>query len=204
MFMAFWLYPKAGNGELLSVRHASENLPGIFAQSMVSFLIPAGLLILSASLLKKDFAEQMYMTLKGKWQRITAAVLIFAFLLLTGYCLTVKEDKVSVLFSLFYYVVFIGFAEEFVCRDVCTWFLEEFSWPVRYLVPNICFALLHVFSASRWGEITGDVLLRFLTSDLLGFAVMGCLLQLFKEKSGTIWLPVLLHALMDFTAVLKY
>ena len=33
---------------------------------------------------------------------------------------------------------------------------------------------------------------------------MGCVFQLLKEKSGTIWIPILLHALMDFSYVLKY
>ena len=204
MVMAFYLYPKARSGELLSVRHASENLPGIFMQSVVPFLIPAALLILSALLLRKDFAKQMYMPLKGNWQRITAGILIFAILGLTAWCLAVMEDKASVLFSLFYYAVFVAFAEEFVCRDVCTWFLKDFSWPVRYLIPNICFALLHVFSAANWGGITGTVLVHFLTADALGLAAAGCLFQLLKEKSGTIWLPVLLHTLMDYSAVLNY
>ena len=204
MTMAFWLYPKARNGELLSVRHASENLSGIFVQSMITFLFPAALLILFMLLLKKDFVKQMYMQLEGKWQRITAGVFIVMILGLTFYCLIIKEDKVSVLFSLLYYLVFVAFAEEFTCRDVCTWFLRDHSWQVRYLLPNVCFALLHVFSAAEWGEITGAGLLHFITSEALGFAVAGCLLQLFKEKSGTIWLPVLLHTLMDYAIVLNY
>ncbi len=204
MVTAFFFYPKARSGELLSVRRASENLSGILMQSVVPFLFPAALLILFALLLRKDFAQQMYMPLKGKWQRITAVIFISAILVLTGYCLIVKEDKGSVLFSLLYYSVFIAFAEEYVCRDVCTWFLRDFHWPVRYLIPNICFALLHVFSAANWGEITATSLLHFLTADVLGLAAIGCLFQLFKEKSGTIWLPVLLHTLLDYSVVLNY
>ncbi len=204
VIMAFYYYPKAHSGRLISVRRASENLGGIFIQNMIMFLFPAALLMMFVLLLKKDFAEQMHMHLKGKWQRIIAIILISAIVLLTGFSLITKEDKVSVLYSLFYYSVFIGFAEEFVCRDVCTWFLQDFRWPVRYLIPNICFAVLHIFSAAGWGEITGEVLLRFITSQALGFTAMGCLFQLLREKSGTIWLPVLLHTLMDYTVVLTY
>lgn len=204
MGLALCLYPKARSGELLSVQRASENLSGIFMQSMITFLFPAVLLILSALLLRNDFSKQMYMSVKGKWQRITAVILIFAIAGLTGYCLIVKEDKVSVLFSLLYYFLFIAFAEEFVCRDVCTWFLKDFGWPVRYLLPNICFAMMHVFSAAHWGEITRAGLLHFLTAEALGFTAAGCMFQLIKEKSGTIWLPVLLHTLMDFSVVLSY
>ena len=67
--MACYLYPKAQSGELLSVRHASENLSGILGQSLVTFLFPAVLLILFALRLKKDFARQMYLRLEGKWQQ---------------------------------------------------------------------------------------------------------------------------------------
>jgi membrane protease YdiL (CAAX protease family) len=148
--MACYLYPKARSGELLSVRHASANLSGILGQSLVSFLFPAVLLILFALRLKKDFARQMYLRLEGKWQRITAGAFLLGILVLTVYCLIVKEDRVSILFSLLYYSVFVAFAEEFLCRDACTWFLRDFDWPVRYLIPNVCFAMLHVFYAAGW------------------------------------------------------
>ena len=204
LITAFYLYPKGLHGELLSVRHASENLPGIFIQSVIPFLFPVALLILFVLLLKNDFPKQMYMTLQGKWQRITAAVLCTAAIGLAVYCLITKEDRASILFSLLYYFVFVSFSEEFVCRDICTYFLRDSAWPVRYLIPNICFAGLHLFMYAGWSEITDAEVLHFLTSGLLGFTLIGCVFQLLKEKSGTIWLPVLLHGLMDFSAVLKY
>ena len=56
----------------------------------------------------------MYMNLKGKWQKITALILGVMILGLTVYGLVVKQDKNVILFSLFYYLVIIAFAEEFV------------------------------------------------------------------------------------------
>ncbi len=41
-------------------------------------------------------------------------------------------------------------------------------------------------------------------ADLAGLTVSGCLFQLLKEKSGTLWLPVLLHAFLDYSVVLTY
>ena len=147
----------------------------------------------------------MYMTLKGKWQRITAAVLIAAILGFTVYGLLAKPDRGSILLSLFYYLVIVAFAEEFVIRDACTYFLRDASWPLRYLLPNFFFALPHLFNYAGWGEISGGVLLNFLFNGiLLGYVFGGCLLQLLKEKSGSIWLPVLLHCLMDYSTILKY
>jgi membrane protease YdiL (CAAX protease family) len=146
----------------------------------------------------------MYLTLKGKWQRITAAVLIAAILGFTVYGLSANPDKAYILFSLFYYLVIVAFAEEFVIRDACTWFLRDAAWPLRYLLPNFFFALPHIFNYAGWGEISGSVLLSFLFSGVLGYVAGGCLLQLLKEKSGSIWLPVLLHCLMDYSIILKY
>ncbi len=64
--------------------------------------------------------------------------------------------------------------------------------------------MLHLFERTGWGAVTGAGLLRFLTTDLAGLTVSGCLFQLLKEKSGTLWLPVLLHAFLDYSVVLTY
>ena len=201
----FLLYRRIQNGEAISVRLSSEQPMAFLLQCLLEFLFPAVLLILFALVLKRDFFSSMYMTLKGKWQRITAGILIAEILGFTIYGLAVKPDKGSILLSLFYYLVIIAFAEEFVIRDACTYFLRDASWPLRYLLPNFFFALPHVFNYAGWGTINGGVLINFLFNGiLLGYVLSGCLLQLLKEKSGSIWLPVLLHCLMDYSIILKY
>ena len=204
LIVALYLWPMSLRGELIPVRRAAENFPAAFIQGMVPFLFPLGLFVLFALVLKKDFPARMYLGLRGRWQRVAALVLGAAILGLTVYCLIVKTDRAAVLWSLFYYLVFIGFEEEFICRDVCTDFLRDAEWPVRYLVPNLCFAMLHLFERTGWGAVTGADLLRFLTTDLAGLTVSGCLFQLLKEKSGTLWLSVLLHAFLDYSVVLTY
>lgn len=132
LIAAAYLYPRGLRGELLSVRQVSSNPTETLMQSAISFLVPAVLLVLLVFLLKKDFASQLCLKLKGRWQIILTGILCTAILGITVYCLIVKADKGSILFALLYYLVFIAFAEEFVYRDVCTWFLRERSWPVRY------------------------------------------------------------------------
>ncbi len=201
----FLLYRRIQNGEVIAVRLSSEQPMAFLLQCLLEFLFPAVLLILFALALKRDFFSSMYMTLKGKWQRITAGILIAAILGFTIYGLAVKPDKVSILLSLFYYLVIVAFAEEFVIRDACTYFLQDASWPLRYLLPNLFFALPHLFNYAGWGEISNGMLINFLFNGiLLGYVLSGCLLQLLKEKSGSIWLPVLLHCLMDYSVILKY
>jgi len=204
-FITFQLYRGIQSGSVISVRHAAAQPVLFLLQCLRECLLPAVLLILFAALLKKDFSSALYFRLRGKWQRAAAAILIAAILGFTLYGLVTKQDKASVLISLLYYLVVVAFSEEFVIRDACTYLLRDSSWPLRYLLPNAIFALLHLFLYAEWGEIGAEVLIRFFTTGtFFGYVSMGCLFQLFKEKSGSLWLPVLLHGLMDYSVILKY
>lgn len=196
-FSALYLYPKSRNGTLLSVSHASEYLFGIIVQSLIMCLIPIVIFILSLILIKKDYAKKMYLTIPGKWQMAVISILAVAILGLTVYRLIVREDQINTVFSLFYYFFCIALAEEFVCRDVYTYLLRKESAKIRYLVPNICFGVLHIFMYFGWGIITIASIWEFVTRGLLEFVLVGLLFQLLKEKSGTIWIPVLIHCLWD-------
>ena len=203
--ITFLLYCGVRSGTVISVRQAAAQPAAFLLQCLRECLLPAALLLLFAVLLKKDFSSALYFRLRGKWQRTAAAILAAAILGFTLYGLVAKPNKASILVSLLYYLVVIAFSEEFVTRDVCTWFLRDSSWPLRYLLPNGIFALLHLFLYAEWGEIGAEVLIRFFTTGtFFGYVSMGCLFQLFKEKSGSIWLPVLLHGLMDYSVILTY
>ena len=204
-FITFQLYRGIQSGSVISVRHAAAQPVLFLLQCLRECLLPALLLILFAALLKKDFSSALYFRLRGKWQRAAAAILIAAILGFALYGLVTKQDKASVLISLLYYLVVVAFSEEFVIRDACTYLLRDSSWPLRYLLPNAIFALLHLFLYAEWGEIGAEVLIRFFTTGtFFGYVSMGCLFQLFKEKSGSLWLPVLLHGLMDYSVILTY
>jgi len=204
-FITFLLYRGVQSGSVLSVRLAAAQPTAFLLQCLGECLLPAALLLLLAAVLKKDFASALYFRLQGKWQRTAAAILTAVILGFALYGLVAKQDKASILVSLLYYLVVIAFSEEFVIRDACTWFLRDSSWPLRYLLPNAIFALLHLFLFAEWGEISAEVLIRFFTTGtFLGYVLMGCLFQLFKEKSGSLWLPVLLHGLMDYSVILTY
>ena len=203
--ITFLLYCGVRSGTVISVRQAAAQPVLFLLQCLRECLLPAVLLILFAALLKKDFSSALYFRLRGKWQRAAAAILIAAILGFALYGLVTKQDKASVLISLLYYLVVVAFSEEFVIRDACTYLLRDSSWPLRYLLPNAIFALLHLFLYAEWGEIGAEVLIRFFTTGtFFGYVSMGCLFQLFKEKSGSLWLPVLLHGLMDYSVILTY
>lgn len=198
------LYAWENNGTVISVKAASDNIPGIFMQNLIVSAVPILLFIICLIVLKKPFFDQMYFKVYNKKQVIIIAVLSAILILLALYCLVTKADKITVLYNLLYYTVFIALTEEFVVRDVCTYLLRAEKSSMRYLIPNVPFAAMHIFSYAGWGTITLHYLITFVFSQMLGLVAMGCIFQFLKEKSGTIWVPVLVHAILDFSVVLGY
>ena len=178
LFAAWVIYAEKQKGTLLSVRAASPHLPQLFAQNLLTSAVPAFLVFLALVFCKKRFVQAMQLTVpKGKTRKI-AVLLLFLLLIVTAAALIVKPDKITVLYSLFYYTVFIAFCEEFVVRGV--------------------------FAYADFGAITASYLVRFVCSQMAGLVAMGCLFQYLKEKSGSLWIPVLVHAVLDYTAVFGF
>lgn len=201
---AGFIYKWKQDGSVLSVRNASGNLPGIFAQNLIVAAVPIAIFLIALFILRGKFVTEMYFKVYGKKQWGAVCILTVVLAVMTIFCLVTKEDKITVLYNLLYYTVFIALTEEFVVRDVCVWFLREEHKAVRYLVPNVLFAAMHLFSYSGWGNITVSYVLSFVTSQMLGLVAMGCLFQFLKEKSGSIWIPVLVHAALDYAVVFGY
>lgn len=201
---AYFIYTWQQNGTIISVKNASNNLAGIFSQHIIISAIPILLFLICRVVLKKRFATEMYTRITSKKQWIIIFTLLSILLGITTYCLITKTDTITIVYNLLYYTVFVAFTEEFVVRDVCTYLLKEEKRYIRYLVPNILFAAMHLFSYANWGQITVVYVVQFVSSQMLGLVVMGCAFQYLKEKSNSIWVPVLVHAIMDYLVVLGY
>lgn len=198
------VYTWKRKGTAILVRAASYNISGIFIQNLIVSAVPILLFLICLFVLKRQFWNEMYFKVYNTKQKIIIAVLAAVLIVITLYCLIAKTDKITVLYNLLYYTVFIALAEEFVVRDVCVYLLRNQKDSIRYLIPNILFAAMHIFSYAGWGKITAQYLISFVLSQMLGLVAMGCMFQFLKEKSGTIWVPVLVHGALDFLIVLGY
>ncbi len=192
------LYGWKENGTLISSTQASSNLAGILMQNLMILIVPILIFVIFLLALKKDFATEMYLRIKGKWQWTGVVVLMLGLAGILTYHLINREDKITAIYLLFYYVFVIAFTEEFVCRDACTYLLKNEKSIIRFIVPNLLFALMHIFNYSGWGEMTGEYIISFIRNDMIVLFFVGCMNQALKEKTGTIWIPVLLHAAWDF------
>ena len=204
LWSAGFIYLWKTEGVALSVKEASANIPGIFAQNLIVEAVPILLFFLFLFRLGKNFQTEMYLRITGKMQKRTIGILSGILLVLALWCLVTKADKVTVLYNLLYYTVFIAFAEEFVVRGICVYLVRDEKSYIRYLAPNLLFAAMHLFSYANWGAITVPYVISFVSSELLGLLTMGCIFQFLKEKSGTLWTAVLVHAILDYSVVLSY
>lgn len=202
--VAYFIYTWKQNGTVISVRNASDNIPGIFRQSLIVSMAAILVILIFFIILRKNFVSEMYLKISEKKQKITVFILTAILLAVTVFCLITKADKITILYNLLYYTVFIALEEELLVRGVCVYLLKDESNYIRYLVPNILFAAMHLFSYANWGKITLVYVFSFITSQMLGLVLTGCIFQYLKEKSGTIWIPVLVHAILDYMVVLNY
>lgn len=191
-------------GAIISVKDASSVFGKAFLQHLTLAAAPILLLAIVWAVFKNHFAEEMALTISGKKQRAIVLVLIGVLFCETVAALIVKADVGPVLYGLLYYTVFIAFTEEFVIRGVCVRLLKEEKTWLRYLWPNCLFAAMHFFSYADWGNITANYALRFFTGSFLGLVAAGCGFQLMKEKTGTLWVPILVHAALDFGNVFSW
>ena len=204
LWSAGFIYLWKTKGVVLSVKEASVNIPGIFVQNLIVEAVPILLFFLFLFRLGKNFQTEMYLKITGKMQKCTVGILGGILLALALWCLVTKADKVTVLYNLLYYTVFIAFAEEFVVRGIGVYLVRGEEPYIRYLAPNLLFAVMHLFSYANWGAITVPYVISFVSSELLGLLTMGCIFQFLKEKSGTLWTAVLVHAILDYSVVLSY
>ena len=197
------IYRWKESGTLIPSTAASTNIPGIFVQNLITSAFTILLFIIFLVILKTRFADEMYLKIKGKISLVVVVTLVAILLGFMIFCLITKHDKITVLYNLFYYAFFIAFFEEFIFRDVFPFLLKEEKTVLRYLVPAIMFGLIHIFNNSGWQSITAYQVIKFITSQMLGYIAFSCLVQFLKEKSGTIWIPVLVHTIMDYSGILK-
>ncbi len=197
------LYRWKENGTLIPSTQASSDIPGILLQNLMLTAVPIFIFAIFLLILKKDFAKEMYLRIKGKWQWFGVSALIVCLIGILVYHLMTQEDKVTAAFLLFYYVGFIAFTEELLCRGACTYLLKNEKTLIRFLVPNLLFAAMHIFNYSGWETLTGEYVIKFLRSDMIFIFGVGCINQALKEKTGTLWIPILLHAAWDFALAYK-
>ena len=198
------LYVLKAEGVILySATQASRYPVQLLSQWGLLCIYPAVLFLLIWKRRNWSFRKDMYLERPNKkqWRIIGGLLAVLAFLAAAAVVRT--GDPLLVGMNLFYYLVVVAFAEEFILRGLCPYILRNFSMPVVYLLPSVLYALMHLFAYSSFEGVDLAYLGYFLTHHFLGLVFSGICFQIAKEYTRSLWTPILLHAVLDFSILLN-
>ena len=128
-------------------------------------------------------------------QPVLCIVLLAVYLL----CFVLHGDfSAAGWYKLFFYIIFVAGFEELWARGLLYLQLKPCGKAAAILVSGVFFGIMHavvpsVLNGDGFGEMFSSMF------SYLGFGLIGGLLFIFLlEMSGTIFVPILIHAIMDF------
>lgn len=156
------------------------------------------MLLLSFVILRKKTVDYLALGLEKKSAKIIVLVLVIVCVLSLTRQLVVYDDRVTIVFKWIYYLVFVAFCEELEYRALMPAILKDRVHKyVEWILPNILFACAHLLLPMIQGKSFAE-LLGILGSSILGYVLMGVFWEWCKRKTGSLWVGVLIHAIMDF------
>lgn len=184
--------------ELYSPTVASQHPVEILLQWGIVSIYPVVLVLLVWKWRKNSFLQDMYLIIQGKRQKFFIIGLGIILMAMSIVAIGKTGDLLLVVLNLLFYLVIVAFTEELILRGICPFLLRDFTKPVIYLFPNILFAGLHIFAYNGFQVLNMEYVVQFINNQMFGLVVVGMFFQLLKEYSGSLWIPVLIHAIWDF------
>lgn len=186
------------NGGILSVSCASQYLLKITIQSFGVNAPILIMLLLTFMILRKKAVGYLALGLEKKSAKIIVLVLTIVYSLSLARQLIVYDDKATIMFKWLYYLVFVAFCEELEYRALIPAILKgRVHKYVEWLLPNVLFACGHLVLLMIQGKELTE-LLGILCNTIVGYVLIGIFWEWCKRKSGSLWVSVLIHAIMDF------
>lgn len=187
------------SGALISVTGMMPEAIGPHLLQHVVVLLPMLLVIAAALLLKHGFPVSFGLSLGSRRGRISVLVMavLYMVLLACGLALS-KLSPLVVFYQWLYYLLLVALSEEFTYRAFLPGLMQWSNLSVKWvwIIPGVLFGLSHLPLA-----ILQDGWSLNLLSPLFGYVAYSCLCYYLRRWSGALFLPVLLHAAMDFTGV---
>ena len=182
---------------LLGLSGASNYLGGITIQSIIANL-PIIMAFTILLLCVKQPAKKFFLKLEGMRPTVILFALAFLYICSMVRQLVVYDDTSTIIFRWFYYLVFVAFIEEFEFRALIPWILgDRVNKYTQWILPNVLFAVAHCTIPIATGQ-SALAVFNSLASGALGYILSGIAWEWCKRKTNTLWIGVLIHALMDF------
>ena len=193
------------DGVLLSASRVTvETLPRILLQNILvngpeMLAVTVGLVWMG----RERFAQEMGLTIPGKKRFALLTALVLCLLPLALALLFSGSEPLAIGYQWGYYLLIIAFTEELMFRGLLPYLMEKSGlsgWAV-WIIPGVLFACMHTLMPMIQNGFTVRGLVFRLLSVLGGYTAGHCGFYALRRWSGTLWLPVLIHGLLDFSSV---
>ncbi len=188
-------------GTILSAAQITiENLGTMLVQHIVVNLPALLTAAIAVLILRRDFGRVMGFTVGKKRGRVAAGAAAGVYLMLLAAALLLgRISLLAVAYQWIYYGVFIALFEELIFRAVLPLLFEESKLPAWcvWVLPGLLWGLMHSVLPVMRDGFSPELLMSS-----LGYVGAACAFYWLRCWSGTLWLPVLIHAALDFTGTL--
>lgn len=198
IFTYFYIEYVWKNGLLMSVTGTTSINMGVkllcdFISSLLIVLV-----ILSITYIKKRPLNVLGISFKSPIL-ITALLAIYCAMFLLNGDFTAKG-----FYAAFFYLIIVSFSEEFVFRGYLFAVIDrEFGFWVAAIISGLLFGAAHAFMPSIINDYNTPDFISTILSNLLGQGILGgALFAILYKKSKTLFVPVLIHAILDYSSVL--
>ena len=110
-----------------------------------------------------------------------------------------KDFTIKGFYLFFFYLVVVAFAEEFIYRGFVYNRLKGNSEALAIIISGILWGVTHAALPSVKYHMGIDQALGLMSNEIGFGIIIGCYFIYLLEKSETLWIPILMHAILDYT-----
>ncbi len=189
-----WLYFASktffNNNILISINNVNwDNICIKFLSDFLTMLLLPLIIIIINGKYLNDFR----LCIKNQYEiLILLGVMIILFFLHNDY-------NIRGFYKFFFYLFVVAFGEEFIYRGYLYNKIKVKSKVLAIILSGILWGIPHALLPSIVSEVNISLFLLSLCSEIGMGIVMGWYFIYLQEKSKTLWIPILVHAILDYT-----
>ncbi len=177
-------------------------LPLFFSNLLLS--LPMAFVFIGSKIrYRRNFGEELEYVKTDRYVFTLLLTTIYTFMLPLG--VVVSSSPTRGAYAWFYYIFFISFFEEFLYRGLIPTYMERSNLPkaLIYILPSLFYALYQTALPFGRSGFSVDVLITTIPNIVLSI-VLHYLLYAAKKWTGAMWLPIVLHAIIEFSIYLVF
>ncbi len=161
--------------------------------------LPMLLVFIGASVrYRRRFGSEMDYVKTDRYMLTLILTTLYTFMLPLSVVFSSTPTKGA--YAWFYYLFFISFFEEFLYRGLVPHFIERSNFPTyfKYTIPALLYGLYQTAVPLGRSGLDWNVFLSSMPHVTLAIAA-HYLLYAAKKWSGAMWLPIVIHAVIDLS-----